>query len=83
MKVDLPEIYNAATTFVDENIAQGRGKKVAIYSGDRQFTYQEVFEQVNRLKKQLDATLKGQPVSATAGWDEPKAPVGNPEAVPA
>jgi hypothetical protein len=31
MNVDLPEVYNAATTFVDENIKQGRGGKVAIY----------------------------------------------------
>lgn len=48
MKVDLPDIYNAATTFVDENIRLGRGKKTAIYYEDRQFTYQDVFEQVNR-----------------------------------
>lgn len=48
MKLDLPDIYNAATTFVDENIAQGRGNKTALYYLDRQFTYQEVFEWVNR-----------------------------------
>ena len=49
MNVDLPDIYNAATTFVDENITQGRGGKVAIYYQDRQITYQEVFENVNRI----------------------------------
>ncbi len=48
MKVDLPDIYNAATTFVDENIALGRGGKVAIYYQDQKITYQEVFEKVNR-----------------------------------
>ncbi|MGZ8445597.1 MAG: benzoate-CoA ligase family protein, partial [Candidatus Binatia bacterium] len=48
MNVDLPDIYNAATTFVDENITQGRGGKVAIYYQDRKITYQEVFENVNR-----------------------------------
>ncbi len=48
MKVDLPDIYNAATTFVDKNIALGRGKKTAIYYLDQQFTYQEVLERVNR-----------------------------------
>ncbi len=48
MKVDLPDIYNAATTFVDDNIVQGRGKKIAIYYQDQQFTYQDVFERVNR-----------------------------------
>ena len=48
MRVDLPEIYNAATTFVDNNIAEGRGGKVAIYYEDQKITYQEVFEKVNR-----------------------------------
>jgi benzoate-CoA ligase family protein len=48
MSLDLPDIYNAATTFVDENIERGRGGKVAIYYQDRKITYQEVFENVNR-----------------------------------
>ena len=48
MNLHLPDIYNAATTFVDENIAQGRGGKVAIYYQNRKITYQEVFENVNR-----------------------------------
>lgn len=48
MKVDLPDIYNAATTFVDENIAAGRGAKTAIYYEDKKLTYQEVYENVNR-----------------------------------
>jgi benzoate-CoA ligase len=48
MKLDLPDIYNAATTFVDENIARGRGGRTAIHYQDQQITYQEVFEKVNR-----------------------------------
>lgn len=48
MKVDLPDLYNAATTFVDANIKQGRGGKVAVYYEDQKITYQEIFEQVNR-----------------------------------
>jgi benzoate-CoA ligase family protein len=48
MKLDLPEIYNAATTFVDENIAQGRDGKVAIYYQDQRFTYRDVYEKVNQ-----------------------------------
>ncbi|MFQ5849073.1 MAG: benzoate-CoA ligase family protein [Candidatus Binatia bacterium] len=48
LKVDLPEIYNAATTFVDDNIARGLGKKTAIYYLGQQLTYQDVFERVNR-----------------------------------
>jgi benzoate-CoA ligase family protein len=48
MTLDLPDIYNAATTFVDDNIARGRGQSTAIYYQDQKLTYQEVFEKVNR-----------------------------------
>ena len=48
MRVELPDIYNAAMTFVDENVALGRGKRTAIYYQDQKFTYQEVYEKVNR-----------------------------------
>jgi benzoate-CoA ligase len=48
MRVELPDLYNAATTFVDENLSQGRGAKVAIYYQDQTITYQEVFDNVNR-----------------------------------
>ena len=48
MRVELPEIYNAATTFVDENIAQGRGGRIAIYYQDEKISYKEVYEKVNR-----------------------------------
>ena len=47
MKVELPDIYNAATTFVDENIAKGRGGRTASYYQGQQFTYQDVYEKVN------------------------------------
>jgi len=55
MKVDLPDTYNAATTFVDQNIIQGRAQKAAIYHLDRELTYQDVFEGVNR----TGSALKG------------------------
>ena len=48
MTLNLPDTYNAATTFVDDNIAQGRGQRTAIYYQDQKVTYQEVFEKVNR-----------------------------------
>jgi len=46
--MDLPDIYNAATTFVDENITRGQAKKVAIYYQDQKFTYQDVYDRVNQ-----------------------------------
>src|SRR3972149_2249337 len=51
--MDLPDIYNAATTFVDENIRQGRGKKTAIYFQDEKFTYQDLFARVNQTGNSL------------------------------
>lgn len=41
------------------------------------------FERVNKLQKERDAKLKASKVTANKGWDAPKAPVGNPAAVPA
>ncbi len=46
--MDFPDIYNAATTFVDENITRGRAKRVAIYYQDQKFTYQDVYDRVNQ-----------------------------------
>ena len=48
MKLELPSIYNAATTFVDENIKLGRGKKIAILYLEQQLTYQDLFHRVNQ-----------------------------------
>ena len=48
MKLELPETYNAATTFVDENVRQGRGNRTAIYCRAEKFSYQQVFELVNK-----------------------------------
>lgn len=47
--VDLPERFNAAMLFVDSHIAAGRGAKPAILSGDQVVTYQDLYENVNRL----------------------------------
>src|SRR2546425_457951 len=39
---------NVATLFVDRNVDEGRGEAVAILSQDKQFTYRQVQEMVNR-----------------------------------
>jgi 4-hydroxybenzoate-CoA ligase len=44
----LPEIFNAATHFVDRNVDEGRGESIAIECGDERVTYGEVAERVNR-----------------------------------
>jgi benzoate-CoA ligase len=53
MTVTLPETFNAATWFVDRNVHEGRGGKVAIECGDQQVTYAEVAERVNRFANLL------------------------------
>ncbi len=61
MNLNLPDTYNAATTFVDENIKRGRGGKVAIHYLEQKITYQEVFEKVNRTGnalKELDIGIE-------------------------
>ncbi len=47
-RLELPDPYNAATTFVDDNVAAGRGERTAILYQDRRFSYRQVQEAVNR-----------------------------------
>jgi benzoate-CoA ligase family protein len=44
----VPETFNAATYFVDRNVALGRGTNVAIECGDARLTYHDVLRNVNR-----------------------------------
>jgi benzoate-CoA ligase family protein len=49
----LPNEFNVATYFVDRNVADGRGDKVAIEFGDKRITYRQVLERVNRFGNAL------------------------------
>jgi benzoate-CoA ligase family protein len=44
----LPETFNVATWFVDRNIEEGRGSKIAIECGDERITYQQLLDNTNR-----------------------------------
>jgi benzoate-CoA ligase family protein len=46
--IDLPEEFNVSTAFLDQNLEQGRGDRVAIYAGDDRITYRALAAQVNR-----------------------------------
>ncbi len=46
--IALPEIFNVAAYFVDRNVLEGRGDRIAIESGDDQVTYQQLLERTNR-----------------------------------
>ena len=59
--LNLPEEFNAADYFVDRNVREGRGDKVAVLCEDRSFTYQQVQENVNRFGnalKSLDVRME-------------------------
>lgn len=45
----IPDTFNAATYFVDRNVAEGRGRSVAIECGGEKITYDEVLANVNRV----------------------------------
>ena len=49
----LPDIFNAATYFVDRHLTEGRGGKVAFECGDERVTYAEVAERTNRFANAL------------------------------
>ena len=46
--MNLPEVFNVATHFVDRHIGEGRGANVAIECGDERVTFQQLLERVNR-----------------------------------
>ncbi len=52
-QIVLPDIYNAASTFLDRNIEEGRGERVAIYYEDERWTYRQVQLTANRVGNAL------------------------------
>src|SRR5215471_1502677 len=48
-RVEIPDRYNLVDHFVDCHVREGRADKVAIISGERQVTYGEIAELVNRV----------------------------------
>ncbi len=50
---ELPERFNAAAALVDSHIAAGRGGKAAILCGEQTVTYQQLYENVNRVGNAL------------------------------
>jgi benzoate-CoA ligase family protein len=47
--ITLPEPFNAATYFVDRNVVEGRGRKIAIECGEERVSYQQLVERTNRV----------------------------------
>ena len=59
--MELPDIFNAASHFVDRNVAEGRGDRIAIECGDERVTYREVARRVNQMACALRHQLHVQP----------------------
>jgi benzoate-CoA ligase len=57
----VPREFNAATHFVDRNVADGRGQHVAIECGDERVTYEQLRERVNRFGSALRDVLGVRP----------------------
>jgi benzoate-CoA ligase family protein len=51
--IDLPQIFNVATYFVDRNVREGRGENVAIECAGERVTYQQLLESTNRVGNAL------------------------------
>jgi benzoate-CoA ligase family protein len=54
----VPERFNAASHFIDRNVADGRGAKVAIECGDERVTYDELLSRVNQTGNALRDRLE-------------------------
>ena len=46
--IQLPNIFNVATHFVDRHMLEGRGQRIAFECGDERVTYAQLYERVNR-----------------------------------
>ena len=46
--ITLPENFNVATHFVDRNVHEGRGARIAIECGDERVVYHQLLESTNR-----------------------------------
>jgi benzoate-CoA ligase family protein len=51
--LDLPQQFNVATYFIDRNVSEGRGEKVAIECGEERISYRHLLEQTNRVGNAL------------------------------
>lgn len=60
-ELGVPRLFNAASHFVDRNVAEGRGEHVAIEWGGERITYGQVSERVNRFGSALRDRLGVRP----------------------
>jgi hypothetical protein len=71
----VPRVFNAATHFVDRNVAAGRAAHVAIECGDEHVTCGDVLERVNRFGHALRERLNVRAEERVAMLPRPAGPV--------
>ncbi len=52
-QIVLPDIYNAAHPFLDRNVEEGRGERIAIYYEDQRWTYRQLQSLANKIGNAL------------------------------
>ncbi|HEU5198294.1 MAG TPA: AMP-binding protein, partial [Ktedonobacterales bacterium] len=55
-QIVLPDMYNAASTFLDRNVEEGRGERVAVFYEDERWTYRQIQTLANRVGNALRAS---------------------------
>jgi len=53
MEVKFPEVFNMATYYLDARVEEGLGDKIAVYCGNKQYTYREVQQMSNEVGNAL------------------------------
>ena len=53
MAITFPENFNMAAYFLDNRIEEGLGDKIAVYCGDKRYTYREVQQMANEVGNAL------------------------------
>ena len=51
--LEFPETFNLAVHHLDKRIEEGKGDRIAIRYGEASYTYEEVYQMVNRLGNAL------------------------------
>ena len=49
----IPQYYNITSKLIDENVARGLGDKIAIYYGDKTYTYKKMQQLINKVGNAL------------------------------
>jgi len=70
MAITFPERFNMATYFLDDRIEEGFGDKIAVYCGDKQYSYREVQQMANEVGNAARLAGGDVEVVVAPSWEE-------------